>query len=212
MDRWPIKLVKIIAVIACFSAFLWMVFLMQKDETPSVEKGKSAVVYNAEQFAETNTVYEVNATSEYVFLNHGRIISVFDWNGDYCFSIVTTHQGNGVAELYCSGEILTMLDRNNHVFVYDGAQLLREYQIETIDQYSEFRETQLAKKNGYVSLSGNNVIDKDGRVILTVHDVPLSLSQAERWIVLAAFFLAFSLFIVFFIKERKNQPFFQRGH
>lgn len=203
MNSWLMKLVKSITVIACLSAILWSLSL--KEETPKVEEGKSVVIFNGDHYAETSTVYEVNATSEYVFLNHGYVISVFNMNGEYCYSIVTTYRGNGLAELYCSGTILTLLDKNNHAFVYDGALLLRDYQIETIDQYSEFRKAQLAKKNEYVSLSGNNVVDRDGHVIFTVNGPPRPLSQTERWIVLAAFFLVFSLFIVFFVKEHQKR-------
>lgn len=192
------KLVKIMAVIACFAIAVWIAFLSQKNGLPQVEKGRSVVIYDAEHYAETHTVYAVDATRETVFLNHGRVISGFDWNGDYCFSIVTL-LGKGKTEIYCSGEELTLCDVNNHVFVYEGAQLLRDYQLETRDQYSQFRKEQLTKKNELVSLSGKDVVDRDGRIILTVHDVPPVLSPAGRWIVITAFFLVFSLFIGFVV-------------
>ena len=207
MNKWLRRLL----TLAVVSVGLWFIFtsLMRADEVPSVEKGRSVVVTDAGHYAETTGVYTIDATDEYIFLNHGEtgVISVYGWDGKYRFTIVTTFQHNGIPEIWCCGDLLTLLDKNNHVFVYDGPTLLRDYQIESLEQYGALRDELRAGRNRLVSLSGNDVVDGEGRVILTVSDAVHPLTQTQRVIVLAAFFLVFGTFIAICVKDfKKSRP------
>lgn len=190
MNKKLRRLLEICFVLAGIVFVFWAV--IKGEEIPSVEEGHSRVIYDAEDYARSNLIIEnADATGEYIFLNHGRIISAFDWSGSYCFSIVTTARGNGVTHLYCYGDTLWVIDRNYHVFIYDGPMLTQDFQIEspvnsTLE--SELRE----KENRLITLSGNKVLGPEGTEILTVAGVQRSrLSPAESAVVLAAFALVF---------------------
>ena len=161
-------------LLKCLYAFLGVALIVTilryNEETPYSEKGKSFVTYEAKHFFETHRVYDVDATSDYIFLSHGQngIISAFDWNGNYCFSIVTTADGNGSPELYCCEKELFIIDKNKHVFVYVGVDLKQDYQIESLTQGSKLRSDLRERKNNLVSLSGANVVDVDNRTILVI--------------------------------------------
>ena len=137
-------------------------------EIPYSEAGTSFVVDDAERFARTLSVHDADATNDYIFLNHGQngLISAFDWSGAYCFTIVTTAAGNGLAEIYCCENEITIIDKSKHVFVYDGSALTQEYQLDPQEQYSNFRAKLIEKKNNYVMLVGKEVVDADGNLIL----------------------------------------------
>ena len=200
------RLLEICVVLAGIVFVFWAV--AKGEELPHVEAGRSRVIYDAEAYARSNGITEnADATSEYIFLNHGRIISAFDWSGSYCFSIVTTANGNGASELYCCGDTLWVIDKNYHVFTYDGPTLTQDYQIESpvnSTLMSELRE----KGNRLITLSGNKVLGPDGKEIMTVAGVRRSrLSPTESVIVLAAFALVFFGFLWIVRKEfKKNRP------
>ena len=202
MDKRTVRLLRIGFVLACLTFAVWA--LVKMGNTPSVEKGRSVVLCDAEDYARSNGITEnADATSEYIFLNHGQsgIISVFDWSGAYCFSIVTTSRGNGAPELFCCGDTLWVIDKNKHVFVYDGPTLTQDFQIEspvngTLD--SELRES----SNHLITLSDNKVYGPDGKEIMTVAGITRSrLSPTGSVVVVAAFVLVALAFIRICVKD-----------
>ncbi len=168
MKKLAFGLLKCIYVL--LGVALIVIILRYYEETPYAEKGKTFVTYEAKHFFETHRVYDVDATSDYIFFSHGQngIISAFDWNGNYCFSIVTTAEGNGSPELYCCEKELFIIDKNKHVFVYEGVDLKQDYQIESLAQGSELRSNLRGRENNLVSLSGRNVVDDENRIILVL--------------------------------------------
>lgn len=191
-------------LLKCFALTLALLLgfwvLERADDTPKIEKGKSAVVYTAEKHAQNTAVYKVTATRDYLFLNHGQdgIVSVYDRAGHYCFSIVTTWQGNGLPEVYCVGGLLYLIDKNSHVFVYDGTRLAEEYQISSLEQGSELRSRLKQENSNLVSFDGVHVCDADGKTLLTVSK---SSDQALKRRVLLLLPVFLLLCLIIFRKE-----------
>lgn len=170
--------------------FTWVLSIMlafwileRAAETPTAEKGESFVVYTAEKHARGTAVYSVAASADYLFLNHGQdgIISAYDWEGNYCFSIVTTRKGNGFPEVYCVDGILYVIDKNSYVFLYNGSCLLEGYPINSLQQGSELRSWLKKESNRLVSFDGIHVLDSRGTPLLSV---PKSSDQSLKKAVL----------------------------
>lgn len=202
MNKWLMRLLRIGAVLLVLAFAFWALVKLE-NAPPSVEKGHSVVLYDAEDYARSNRINEnADATSEYIFLNHGQsgIISAFDWSGAYCFSIVTGGT-NGIPELYCCGDTLYVIDKSHHVFVYDGPTLMQDYQIESpvnSTLRSELRES----SNHLITLSDNKVHGPDGEEIMTVAGIDWSrLSPTGSVIVVAAFVLVALTLIWICVKD-----------
>lgn len=192
-------------------AFYLVVSLIQYNaETPTIEPGQSAVVFNAEQFASKERVYMADATEEYIFLVHetSGVISAFDWDGRYCFSIVTTSKGNGFPEIVCCGNTLTIIDKLNHVFVYEGQRCIEDYQIESLDQHELLKNKLTETSNLLVALQGAAIVDRDNHVIFQVK--PSSggfVSSPYLAAVIIVGFFAFLFCVIGYIvwQKRKEQ-------
>ena len=106
-------LLQIFIVIAAALLLLWS--LRDTAGPPSVGRGQSKVVYDAEGYAHKTAVFSVAATEDRIFLCHGQdgVISVFDYYGNYCYSIVTAREGNGSPELYCVNGDLTIIEKTS---------------------------------------------------------------------------------------------------
>ena len=115
------RLLRALLVLVCLALIVWS--LLTDDGMPEVDPGKARLVTDGEEYARTHNVGAVDATADSIYLNHGSrgIISVYDWDGAYCYSIVTTAVGNGWPELYCCGDRLYLLDKFKHVFVLRAA-------------------------------------------------------------------------------------------
>lgn len=182
--------------------------LARTGETPWVEKGRTRVVTDAEAYSRSAPVHAAAATREYVFLNHGQngVVSVYDWAGNYCFTIVTSSEGNGVPELYCVENKLFLIDKNAHVFVYDGAQLVDDYQMGTREQGSELRASLRARENGLVTVNETQIMDKNGN---PAFDIPgegkpfLQQGTTQLGIVIVGLFLCAGLVFVSHIRSQK---------
>ena len=155
--------------------------IARADETPTIEKGKSKVVINAEAYAQNASVYSVAATMEYIFLNHGQdgIVSVYNWEGNYCFTIVTSSEGNGIPEIYCVDKRLYLIDKQLHVFVYDGERLIQDYQIKSAKQASELLSGLKAQKNKFVTINGSQIVDENGNLVFSIPYLNFHLPHRE---------------------------------
>ena len=166
-----------------------------------VEKDRSIVVYDAESYAQRHRVLTVDATNEYLLLNHGQdgIISVYDWNGFYCFSIVMTRKGKGVPEVYCCGDEITVFDKNNHVFIYQGDQMLEDHPFSTLEEHDALWSDLNVNRNHLVSLTGTDVVDGNGGVVLTVYG---SENTFMKWSLALTSFLIVGLFCYLIIYKK----------
>ena len=177
--------------------------LKAREETPYVEKGRTLVTTDAEAYARRARVYGAAATDAYIFLSHGQsgVISAFGRDGAYRFTIVTTADGNGAPELYCVGERLVLIDKNKHVFVYEGSALLEDRQLGSLEEGSRLREELRESGNPPVSLRGGEVIDAEGAVILS------GLRSGEQYTRRTLLLVALSipaLFVVWLVRRRKD--------
>ncbi len=165
--------------------------LIQSDITPTAAPDTSVVYEDREKYARTTDVREVDATEDYIFLNHGTgVVSVFDWNGNYRFSIATTNEGNGRAQIFCVDNDLTIIDIHRHVFIYEGEKLVEDFKLEH-EQYSDFLDSIRRSRNNFIELSGNKVLDMNGNVILTVHNEVWSpLTLALAWLIFILLFIS----------------------
>lgn len=196
------RLLRALLVLVCLALIVWS--LLTDDGMPDVDRGKARLVTDGEEYARTHDVVAVDATADSIYLNHGSrgIISVYDWDGAYCYSIVTTAAGNGAPELYCCGDRLYLLDKFNHVFVYEGRERIGDYPIQSLEQYSAFRSELQEKRNRLITVSGRDLVDSDGRVVMRVENmVRLHLTPLESTVVLGAFALVAGLFLYIFIRE-----------
>lgn len=178
-------------------------FVKEKEVTPEVERDKSIVIYDGESYARTHRVFSVDATSEYVFLDHGKdgIISVYDWEGSYRFSIVTTRKGNGAPEAFCCGESITVFDKNKHAFTYKGERLMEDQPFTSLEEYKDLWSELVANRNHMVSLNGTDVVDRTGRIILTVYD---SENTYSKWGFALTSLLIVGLFCFFIAYKYKR--------
>lgn len=161
-------LLQIFIVLAAALLLLWS--LRDTAERPSVGRGQSKVVYDEEGYAQKTAVFSVAATEDRIFLCHGQdgVISVFDYYGNYCYSIVTAREGNGSPELYCVNGDLTIIDKNQHVFMYDGTDLTQHYQIAGPEEGSALRASLRKERSMLVTLDGDKVLDRQGEIVLRV--------------------------------------------
>jgi hypothetical protein len=183
---------------------IWFVFwlLIESDKTPVAPPNTAVIYEDKEEYAQTHKVIQVDATDNYIYLNHGQVISVFDWKGEYCFSIVTYNPGNGLATIYCVGNELFLVDKKFNVFRYVGRELIENYSIRHGDQYGTFTDQMREKKNNLVSLKGYKIVDMDGNVILEhkEHWNPLEIVTA-----LLTFFVFFESLFEAYRKRQKEK-------
>ncbi len=171
---------------------LWTMF--RAEATPAVPRGVSVVREDQSYYATTYTVLDVDATDRYIYLNHGRdgVISVFDWEGKYCFTIVTVKSGSSSSpSLYCIEDTLYIIDKHNHYFKYLGKQMLEHYQIESYAEAAELKKEFAEAKNHLVHLEGKNVVDEAGNVIMKVCDTEETKERREFILIVPMMIITF---------------------
>ncbi len=169
---------------------IWILF--RTEATPSVSKGISVVREDQSYYARTSTVLNVDATDRYIYLNHGRsgVISAFDWDGNYCFTIVTNESANSAdPSLFCIGDTLYIIDKSNHYFKYLGKQMLEHYQIESYVEAAEIKKELAEAQNHLVHLEGKNVVDEAGNVIMKVCDTEETKGRRELILIIPTIIL-----------------------
>lgn len=160
-----LKIIWIIVFVYLMIDIFW-----DKTEIPYVNIGSSVVFYD--EVDKDSVITDIDATEEYIYYAYFGIdvVSAYDWNGKYQFSIAVHNEKNGAIDIRCLDDKLYIHDAGSNVFVYEGTELL-----ETIlREQTQYELSWFHKTSGLVKEQDDHLVDQNGEYVM---DLP---GQGEK--------------------------------
>lgn len=142
-----------------------------EDKIPAVSRGTYRV-FSAE-LSDTMQINEVDATEQYIYILYSGlgVVAVYDWTGEYQYSMSFFTNTNGVMQMRCVDGLLYISDRENYEYVFSKDDLVCQYEpsdkthIHTEGWFNKTATQRfVVEDNSLYTQSGDYVMDLPGRL------------------------------------------------
>ena len=164
-------LIVIAAVVAGFLAKNNYEWHQNEAKIPVAIRGN--YVRFSSELTNTARIDTIDATENSIYLlysGHG-VISVYDWIGEYQYSMVFFTDTNGVMQMRCDSGLLHVSDHETYEYVFSGDDLVQKYEptdnthkhsVAWFEQATEL--LYVFKDNALYSQSGEYIMSLPGRI------------------------------------------------
>ena len=155
-------------IIVLFLAWELGISYSHSSKIPSVGPGNVVVFY--EEMPSSQRIKKADATDEYVFFayNTDAVIAVYNWEGQYLYSLAFNKEANGAMSMNCENNLLYVSDYSGFEVVIDGKEIIDVYTpTESEHSVAWFRQNSktIYSNNGKIfSLDGTYLMDIPGRI------------------------------------------------
>ena len=96
-----------------------------RKKVPAVSPGMARVFY--EEIGIPEDINDIDATEDAIYLSYGTlgVVAVYNWKGEYQYSIAVYATGNGGLKIRCMNNLLYVHDYARYELVFDGSKLTR---------------------------------------------------------------------------------------
>ena len=95
---------------------------------PAAIRGKYVVFSNELDYSAT--IDKIDATEEHIYVLYDGfgVVAVYDWSGEYQYSMVFFTDTNGVMGMRCDNGLLCISDNETYEYVFSGDELVQKYE------------------------------------------------------------------------------------
>lgn len=127
--------------------------------------GRGCAFKFSAEMSKATPIKDIDSTDEYIYFAYARkgVVAVYNWNGEYQYSLVFFSDTNGSLQIRCENGLLYVCDYAGYEFVFAGDELIAVYEqnhkLHVRGWFSEATTWPVIVKN-------NMVYDKNGNYIM----------------------------------------------